>query len=209
MARRRYKKRTYKRRNTSRKATRSKASTIDMTVVGLIVLSILLSVLIYGRSGTIGIKLNEILGGMMGFIRYVLPIGIFAVAIKIATDDDEYITSKLAQYTILLVSFAVLMSVYQISKDELYISNRDISYIAKDAYNLGTAGSGGGVLGAILATPLVNLLGEVGATILCIGVVAMLAVFTFGINMSEIINDLMERVQEKRETKSLMENSTH
>ena len=53
--------------------------------------------------------------------------------------------------------------------------------------------------GAILATPLVNLLGQIGATILCIGVVIMLAVFTFGINMSEIINNLVQKSEENRE----------
>ena len=63
----------------------------------------------------------------------------------------------------------------------------------------GSQGSGGGALGAILATPLVNLLGKVGAAILCVGVVIMLAVFTFGINMSEIINNLVEKSEENRE----------
>ena len=57
----------------------------------------------------------------------------------------------------------------------------------------GAQGSGGGALGAILATPLVNLLGKVGAIILCIGAVILLAVFTFGINMSEIINNMVEK----------------
>ena len=74
-----------------RKTTKKGASKIDLTVVGLIVLSILLAVLIYGKSGVIGVELNEILGGMMGIIRYVLPIGIFAVAIKIACADNKYI----------------------------------------------------------------------------------------------------------------------
>ena len=63
----------------------------------------------------------------------------------------------------------------------------------------GAQGSGGGALGAILATPLVKLLGKVGATILCIGVVILLAVFTFGINMSEIINNMVEKTEENRE----------
>lgn len=53
--------------------------------------------------------------------------------------------------------------------------------------------------GAILATPLINLLGQIGASILCIGVVIMLAVFTFGINMSEIINNLVQKSEENRE----------
>lgn len=182
-----------------RKTTKKGASKIDLTVVGLIVLSILLAVLIYGKSGVIGVELNEIFGGMMGIIRYVLPIGIFAVAIKIACADNKYITSKLIQYAILLISISVLISVYQINKGELSIVNKDISKIVKDAYLIGAQGNGGGALGAILATPLVKLLGQIGATILCMGVVAMLAVFTFGINMSEIINNLIEKTEENRE----------
>ena len=63
----------------------------------------------------------------------------------------------------------------------------------------GTQGNGGGTLGAIIATPLVNLLGKIGAAILCIGVVIMFAVFTFGINMSEIINNIVEKSEENRE----------
>ncbi len=184
-----------------KKTSRKKASNIDLTVVGLIILSILLAVLIYGKSGVIGIKLNEILGGMMGIIRYVLPIGIFAIAIKVACIDNQYLTEKLIKYTILLLSFSVLMEVYEINIGELSITNRQISEVVRDAYEIGSQGTGGGALGAILAVPLVNLLGQVGAAILCVGIVIMLAVFTFGINMSEIINNMVERSQENREEK--------
>lgn len=128
-------KRKYKKRKTT-KAAKKRASNIDLTIVALIILSILLAVLIYGKSGVVGIKLNEILGGMMGIIKYVLPIGIFAVAIKIACADNEYISSKLIQYAILLISFSVLMSVYQINTGELTILDKDLSTIVKDAYNL-------------------------------------------------------------------------
>ncbi len=146
-------KRKYKKRNTAGKTTKNSrkksTSKIDLTIVGLIILSILLAVLIYGKSGIIGIKLNEVLGGMMGIIKYVLPIGIFAIAIKIACADNEYITSKLIQYVILLISIAVLISVYQINKGELTILNKDISDIVKDAYSIGTYGNGGGALRSI------------------------------------------------------------
>lgn len=130
MAKRKYKKRK------ATKTTKKRASNIDLTIVALIILSILLGVLIYGKSGVVGIKLNEILGGMMGIIKYVLPIGIFAIAIKIACADNEYISSKLIQYTILLISFSVLMSVYQINTGELTILDKDLSTVVKDAYNL-------------------------------------------------------------------------
>ena len=128
-------KKKYKKRKTT-KATKKTASNIDLTIVALIILSILLCVLIYGKSGVIGIKLNEILGGMMGIIKYVLPIGIFAVAIKLACADNEYISSKLAQYAILLISFSILINVYQINTGELTILDKDLSTVVKDAYNL-------------------------------------------------------------------------
>ena len=130
-------------RKTKRKSnTRAKkrASNTDLAVVGLIILSVLLCVLIYGKSGIIGIKLNEILGGMMGIIKYVLPIGIFAVAIKLACADNEYISSKLMQYTILLIGFSVLISVYQINTGELSILDKSLSEIVKDAYSLRSTG---------------------------------------------------------------------
>ena len=125
-----------KRTNKKKKHTKRTASKIDLTVVGLIILSLLLVVLIYGKSGVIGIKLNEILGGMMGIIRYVLPIGIFAIAIKLACADNEYLSSKLTQYAILLISFTVLLGLYQINKGELTI-DKELSDIVKDAYAIG------------------------------------------------------------------------
>lgn len=128
-----------KRKSSKKKSTKAKrktASNIDLTIVGLIILSILLCVLIYGNSGVVGVELNKILGGMMGIIKYVLPIGIFAVAVNIACADNDYLTSKILQYGILLISFSVLISVYQINKGELTILDKDISNIAKDAYNI-------------------------------------------------------------------------
>ena len=188
-------KRTYKKRKTNKTTSKK-----NLTVVGLIVLSILLGALIYSKSGFIGIKLNEILGGMMGVIKYILPIGILAIAIKIACDNNEYATSKLVQYAVLLVSIAVLVGVYQITAGEL-IANKELSEVIKDAYSLGVEGKGGGALGALLAIPLFKLLGTFGSVILCIGIAIMLIVFTFGIDMSEIISNIIENREEKKEEK--------
>ena len=48
-------KRKYKRRSTNkgRRTSKKRASNIDMAVIGLIILSILLSVLIYGNAGIV------------------------------------------------------------------------------------------------------------------------------------------------------------
>ena len=194
MAKRKTKKKTTKK-------VKKRASNIDLAIVALIILSILLCVLIYGKSGIIGVKLNEILGGMMGIIKYILPIGTFAIGIKLALDDDEYFTSKLIQYAILLISVAVLMSAWQINSGEMTIANKTTQTFVKEAYDLGTQDIGGGALGAMLAMPLAKLLSPVGAIILCIGVVVMLAVFTFGINISEMINNFVEKTEAEREEK--------
>ena len=185
------KKRRYKKR-------KKQASRLDIVVVTLIVFSILLAVLIYTKSGTIGIKLNEILGGIMGLMQYVLPIGGLAIAIKLASDGREEITSKLIQYGIALISLSIVFSVFQISSGELD-SSKEMSEVVKDAYYYGTQSSGGGAIGAVGGVILAKLLGNVGAIIFCIGVAVILLVFTFGINLSDIINMFMDKIEEKRE----------
>lgn len=184
-----------KRRYQKKKKTVSK---IDLVVITLIVFSVLLAVLIYTKSGLIGIKLNEVLGGIMGVMQYVLPIGIFAISIKLACEGRETLTSKLIQYGVFLISLAIVFSVFQISAGELQ-SNKELSEVVKDAYFLGTQSKGGGAIGAVAAIPLAKLLGDVGALILCIGIAVVLLVFTFGINLSDMISQMVERMQERRE----------
>ena len=185
------KKRRYKKK---KKAT----SNLDIAVITLIVLSILLAVLIYTKSGVIGAKLNEIFGGVLGIMQYVLPIGTFAVAIKLASEGREGITPKLIQYGIAIISLSIVFSVFQISSGELQ-SSKELSELVKDAYYFGSQGKGGGAVGAVAAVPLAKLLGDVGAVIFCIGTAVILLVFTFGINLSDIINLMLDRIEEKKE----------
>ena len=56
----------------------------NIYVVILIILSILLAVLIYGKTGYIGEHLSPILGGIIGWIKYLIPIGVFVIAISMA-----------------------------------------------------------------------------------------------------------------------------
>ena len=137
-------------------------------------------------------------GGIMGVMQYILPIGFFAIAIKLAVDEGEELKGKLIQYGIAIISLAIVFSVFQISAGELQ-SSKELSELVKDAYYVGSQGKGGGAIGAVAAVPLAKLLGDVGAVILCVGIAAILLVFTFGINLSELINIFMARVEEKRD----------
>ncbi len=180
------------------KKSKKTASKLDLAIVIIIMLSLLLGVLIYTKSGVIGAKLNEILGGMFGIMQYILPIGGFAIGIKLATDERDTLTSKLIQYVIFIVSLSVLFSVFQISSGELQ-SGKELSEVVKDAYYLGSQSKGGGAIGAVAAVPLAKLLGDVGAVILCIGIAVVFLVFTFGISMTDLINRFVEKIEKRKE----------
>ena len=73
---------------------------INIAVVVLVLLSILLMILIYTKSGSVGATLSPMLGGVMGFIKYIIPIGMLLIAIYMTHNDKEYLVSKLIQYGI-------------------------------------------------------------------------------------------------------------
>lgn len=181
---------------------RKKDNSLDIKVIGIIIASVLLAILIYANSGTLGSKLSELLGGMMGWIKYILPIGTFAIAIKIACNEkeDEYITNKLMQYAILLICISIVMSIYQISQGKLEISG-EMSQIIKKAYSLGISNVGGGAIGTLAAVPLVRLLGNMGAVVVSVGAAVMLFAFVFGLDISQFISKIVENWLERHEAR--------
>ena len=183
----------------STKNTRKKSGiNIDLAVIGLFIVSILLFVLIYGEKGAIGEILSPALGGIIGFIKYLIPIGFMALAVCIAKDDRGYVTSKLIQYAIMLSGIAAIMSIYQISKGVINI-DLEFTDIIEAAYDLGVKNIGGGTVGAVIAYPLIKLLGMFGAAITAGGIVVVLCVFTFGLHPSELMLDIMDEMNARRE----------
>ena len=183
------------------KRSSNKKSSMNFGVIGTIIFSILLTVLIYTESGYVGMALSDFFGGMFGIIKYVVPIGAFAVAIKMACkDDDGYISSKIFQYTLLLVFIAVILSVYEIYNGEINIDQK-VSEVVKDAYALGENSIGGGALGTIAAVPLFKLFGKVGTIILSIGASLILFAVTFGIDISQMVSNWIQSGVDKRKEK--------
>ena len=173
---------------------------INIAVVALVLLSILLMILIYAKSGTIGETLSPMLGGIMGFIKYIIPIGTLLIAIYMTQNDKEYMTHKLIQYGIFLLCIAAMLSIFQVGKRNLSIEN-EFSKIVEDAYNLGKKDIGGGAIGTIVAVPLIKALGYTGAVILTIGIAVILLIFMFGIRPAEMISDLLDELKDRKEEK--------
>lgn len=169
----------------------------NIHVVILIILSILLAVLIYGKTGYIGEHLSPILGGIIGWIKFVIPIGVFAIAISTACDKTELASRKIIELFIFLVCVSAIFSIYQISEGTLDLKD-SISENIETSYELGAKNIGGGVVGTMLAVPLVNMLGTAGAVIVCIGISLVILVFMLGIPVSDMIEDYLDNLKERK-----------
>ena len=141
-----------------RRSKKKNRSMLDMQVVVLIIASILLGVLIYTKAGYIGENLSPVLGGIMGWIKYIIPVGTFAVAIFLACDEDkESFMKKITQYAVLLLCITTVMTVIQVAQGKLNLDN-GFEETVVEAYNKGTQNHGGGAVGAICASALISLL---------------------------------------------------
>ena len=175
---------------------------INITVAILIVLSILLAVLIYTKSGYLGQTLSPALGGVLGYIKYLVPIALFAFSLYIAYDKDtKYYLPKIVMFFFILVFIDVIFSCYQISKGNIDISG-STDTILKQAYTLGTMDIGGGVLGTAIAAPLINLIGILGTVIASIGVCLIALVFIFGLHPADAISNSIDKFAEKQAKRS-------
>ena len=186
------KKKKYKKRKQSNNNT-------NMAIIVTIVLSVLLAALIYTESGYIGEALSGFLGGMMGWIKYILPLGMIIIAINLACKGKGYLSSKMAQYLIFIFFISTVASIFQIVNGTVNI-NQELSDILKIAYNNGAnASSGGGALGMLAAVPLIKMLGKPGSIIFTIGTAIAMFVITFGIDLTTIISDFVEKYKETQE----------
>jgi len=170
----------------------------NIYVVVLMILSILLAVLIYGKAGYIGEKLSPILGGLIGWIKFCIPIGVFAIAMSIVFEQKDAMNTKLFELLVFFLCISAVFAVYQISENVIDIKD-GLSQNVKVAYDLGTKNIGGGVFGVLLAIPLTNMLGIAGAVITCIGISLVILVFMLGIPVSEIIEDYIYSMKERKE----------
>ena len=183
-----------KRKYNKRKKTTNNNSNVAIIVT--IVISILLAVLICMESGNVGEALSSFLGGMIGWLKYILPFGMIIIAINLACKKRGYLSSKLTQYLVFIFFISVVASVFQISGENINL-NQELSDILKIAYSQGAEKSiGGGALGMLLAVPLYQNLGLVGSVILALGISFVLFVVTFGIDITTIISDYFDKLKE-------------
>ena len=106
-----------------RKSTARKSSDKNISVLIMIIVSILLGVLIYNQTGYIGKTFSPMLGGIMGWIKFIIPIGLFVTAIAYACDKKEFLSSKMFEFIVFVVCICTILSIYQISEKTLDIKD--------------------------------------------------------------------------------------
>lgn len=169
----------------------------DMQVVILLLLSVMSAILIYVQSGYIGENLSPILGGVIGWIKYIIPVGIFFVAINIACDKDkQYLGAKLMQYGLLLICISVLITVL---KGNIDVVNQQFEESVQASYEDGIKNIGGGAIGTVVAFPLIKLIGKIGTIILAIGIGIISGIFLYGIKPAEFVKEKVEERELEKE----------
>ncbi len=191
-----------RKKTTTKRNQKKKSSSIDLAVIGCFVIGILLTILIYAQTGTIGEILSPVLGGIIGMIKYVLPFGVIGIAISLAKNDKDYLFSKVCQYVIFLSCIASMMSIFQVSKGNLNI-HTEFSDVLERAYELGTKNIGGGTVGTVIAYPLINLLGMFGAAVSVTGIAIIMLVFTFGLRPAGFIIEILDMLEERKEERNI------
>lgn len=183
----------------AKRGRKKKRDNANISIITMVIFSVLLGVLIYNQSGIMGQQISSILSGVMGFIKYIVPIGTFLIAIYKLCNKKEDAYIKLFQYALLLVCVAIFMHIVYLPKEDVeQFSNGFLDTVTR-AYEQGkTDDKVGGVIGAIGAIPLTKLLGKVGASILVLGVELILIILIFNINP---IEEIRVRLAEREERK--------
>ena len=121
------------------------------------------------------------------------------MAVQIAVDGDrESLIRKFIEYAVLIIAISVIITTFKVSSGHLNI-NQIFEDAVTDSYNIGRDSIGGGALGAVVAIPLINLIGTISTIILAIGAGVITLVFLFGIRPSEILRGIIERRNENRQ----------
>ena len=190
-----------KRRKAKSETKRKKAKKLNVIVTVLIVISILLGAIIFLKEGILGKSLGPILGGVLGYIKYLLPFGLFFMALYIAHEKDtKYYGGKIAMLLTILLMVDVILATYQFSIGNID-SNASTEVVLSKSFDLGKIDLGGGVLGTFVASLLIKFLGTTGTVIASIGICIVLLVLMFSLRPAEVISNSLDKMQERKEQK--------
>jgi S-DNA-T family DNA segregation ATPase FtsK/SpoIIIE len=148
--------------------------------------------------GPLGRGLDWFFSYLMGYVRYVLPFGMFAVGLLLligrigepakAGDDKWRLTwVELSGMVIFLLGLCALL--------HLRVGGPDIMFARDRLFD------GGGMVGAAIAWPLVNLLSSAGAYVVVLAMITVSVLLLTGLTISQLFQERVEKRRAERKEK--------
>lgn len=172
---------------------------LDTTFISMVFITILLFVIVYGKSGELSKVIDPIIGGIFGPIKVILPICSAIMCIILASENRRTHMTRIMQYSGLVALFSSIFSIMDMANGTLKI--QAFTKMIENAYILGTKNKGGGVIGAIIASPLAGLLGVGGAIAVILAIVITVLIIMFKISPTQYLSGALEDIKESKKEK--------
>ena len=174
---------------------------IDIEIILILIISILLGIFVFTESGIVGKTISQILGGLISWVKYILPIGFFIMAIYLFFNKKYGIKGKLIFYLIILLLFTTILATSEFSNGQ-FVGSPSFVETLQNSYDLGVNGIGGGVIGTFVASFLVKTIGIAGSYIISVGLIIIILILNYGLRPGKLVKEMMEVAEEKRAIKA-------
>ena len=186
-----------RKKGSTNKKIKNEKNKVNLMVASMLIASVLLAVLIYTNAGFIGEYLSPFLGGVMGTIKNVLPIGLFLLAIYVAYQNDKTGMLKVLQFAGILCAISTILTINMLSNNTIVPQQgNEFGSVMTQCYKKGELNQGGGVIGGAIAYLLQSMIGNAGTVILSVGVILLLIVSMFGLDIANAISNFIDSSKE-------------
>ena len=184
---------------TRKKSAKKQKQSVKFNVQWLILIlaSFLMIAFVYFKQGKIGNEISLALGGIFGFIKYFLPVAMLVFTIFMIAENEKKVTSKVFVFFLFFLMINIVLATYQISNGNINPTDK-MSDILSKGYELGTRDIGGGAFGTLFAVPAVRAIGAIGTSILCFGIMLIIIIIAFKINVVGDVIEFKENLSEHR-----------
>ena len=175
---------TSNRKKTSKKNVKNFSNDLHGGIV--VVIGLMLFVfLVFKNTGVISEFLNNIARGLFGNIALMLPLVLIFVGIHEIAAEEKIKPYKEIYKGIVLIGLLCSI-IYSFTLNNLGLFENPVKFIV-DSYNAGVDGINiSGIIGAIIATPLVKLIGTIATRILLIFVTIITSLCFFDISFKQL-----------------------
>ena len=175
---------TSNRKKTSKKNVKKFSNDLHGGIV--VVIGLMLFVfLVFKNTGVMSEFLNNIARGLFGNIALMLPLVLIFVGIHEIAAEEKIKTYKEIYKGIVLIGLLCSI-IYSFTLNNLGLFENPVKFIV-DSYNAGVDGINiSGLIGAIIATPLVKLIGTIATRILLIFVTIITSLCFFDISFKQL-----------------------